>query len=162
MTWSRTLALVSSVAYPMEELASRFAGIRPLHGCGLQAVHHPRPLTSPWTCNAYSCPLPMELVELQCNVELKTKFYNSSPLSFFSDIAAPSRNFPKQPRPTCSRPPYNGYPMGRSQVGNNLYNSCPSWPSDNLKDGLTGKSQVKLHCACSTHRSHVANSSSPK
>ena len=37
----------------------------------------------------------MELVELQCNDELKAKFYNSSPLSFFRDIALPSRTFPK-------------------------------------------------------------------
>ena len=29
--------------------------------------------------------------------------------------------------------------MGRLKVGTT---SCPSWPSDNLKDGLTGKSQV--------------------
>ena len=36
----------------------------------------------------------MELVELQCNDELKAKFYNSSPLSF-RDIALPSKNFPK-------------------------------------------------------------------
>ncbi len=37
----------------------------------------------------------MELVELQCNDELKAKFDNSSPLSFFRDIALSSRNFPK-------------------------------------------------------------------
>ena len=34
----------------------------------------------------------MELVELQCNDELKAKFNNSSPLSFFRDIALPSSN----------------------------------------------------------------------
>ena len=45
--------------------------------------------------DAASALLPMELVELQCNDELKAKFYNSSPLSFFRDIALPSRNFPK-------------------------------------------------------------------
>ncbi len=37
----------------------------------------------------------MELVELQCNDELKAKFYNSSPLSFFRFIALPSSNCPK-------------------------------------------------------------------
>ena len=37
----------------------------------------------------------MELVELLCNDELKTKLYNSSPQSFFRDIVLPSRNFPK-------------------------------------------------------------------
>ena len=46
------------------------------------------------------CPLQMELVELQCNDELKAKFYKFSPLSFFRslffrDITLPSRNFPK-------------------------------------------------------------------
>ena len=33
--------------------------------------------------------------QVQCNDELKANFYNSSPLSFFRDIALPSRNFPK-------------------------------------------------------------------
>ena len=33
--------------------------------------------------------------QVQCNDELKAKFYNSSPLTFFRDIALPSRNFPK-------------------------------------------------------------------
>ena len=37
----------------------------------------------------------MELVELQCTDELKAKFYNSSPPSFFRNIALSSRNFPK-------------------------------------------------------------------
>ena len=72
---------VSVVASLMEEFASRFAGIRP--GCGLQAVYHPFdfPVDD-------APPYPqMELVELQCNDELKAKFYNSSPLSFFGDIA---------------------------------------------------------------------------
>ena len=36
----------------------------------------------------------MKLVELQCNDELKAKFYNSSPLSD-RDIVVPSRNSPK-------------------------------------------------------------------
>ena len=84
MTWSRTLALVSS----------------PLWGMNLPPVSQesgrwlrtssclPTPLTFPWTT---PLPLQMELVELQCNDELKAKFYNSSPLSFFRDIALPSR-----------------------------------------------------------------------
>ena len=33
--------------------------------------------------------------EVQCNDELKAKFYNSPPLSFFRDFALPSSNFPK-------------------------------------------------------------------
>ncbi|XP_050705933.1 general transcription factor II-I repeat domain-containing protein 2-like [Eriocheir sinensis] len=39
--------------------------------------------------------LQMELVELQCNDELKAKFRTSSPLSFFRDLVLPSSNFPK-------------------------------------------------------------------
>ena len=71
----------------MEEFASRFAGVRPL-GADFKlltaSVDFPVVL-----------PLQMVLVELQCNDELKAKFYKSSPLSFFRDIALPSRNFPK-------------------------------------------------------------------
>ncbi|XP_076062397.1 general transcription factor II-I repeat domain-containing protein 2-like [Oratosquilla oratoria] len=37
----------------------------------------------------------MELVELQCNDEMKAKFRTSSPLSFFRDIVLPSNNFQK-------------------------------------------------------------------
>ena len=33
--------------------------------------------------------------EVQCNDELKAKFYNSAPLSFFRGIALPSSNFLK-------------------------------------------------------------------
>ena len=51
--------------------------------------------TAPFDFLVDDAPLPMELVELQCNDELKSKFYNSSPLSFSRDIALPSRNFPK-------------------------------------------------------------------
>ena len=88
MTWSRTLALVSA----------------PLWGRNLPPVSQdsgrwlrtsnclPPPLTFPWTTPP---PLQMELVELQCNDELKAKFYNSSPLAFSRHIALPSRNVPK-------------------------------------------------------------------
>ena len=76
MTWSRTLSLMCR--------RSQAAG------CGLQAVY--RHL---WMSRGRRpCPLQMELVD-QCNDELKAKFDNTSPLSFFRDIALPSRNFPK-------------------------------------------------------------------
>ena len=75
---------VSVVASMREEFASRFAGIKPL-------AANFKLFTAPFEL---PCPLHMELVELQCNDELKAKFYNSSPLSFFRDIALPSRNFP--------------------------------------------------------------------
>ncbi|XP_076069311.1 general transcription factor II-I repeat domain-containing protein 2B-like [Oratosquilla oratoria] len=39
--------------------------------------------------------LQMELVELQCNDEMKAKFRTSSPLSFFRAIVLPSNNFQK-------------------------------------------------------------------
>ena len=74
---------VSVVASLGEEVASRFAGVRPLapdFNC------LPPPLTFPWTTPLL--PLQMESVELQCNDELKAKFYNSSPLCFFRDIAS--------------------------------------------------------------------------
>ena len=56
--------------------------------------------TTPFDFPAEDAPAPlqMELVELQCNDELKAKFYNSSPLSFFRNIARPpflNLNFPK-------------------------------------------------------------------
>ncbi len=51
-------------------------------------------MTFPWT-TPLSLHNMMELVELQCNDELKAKFYNSSTLSFFRDIALPSNYFPK-------------------------------------------------------------------
>ena len=82
---------VSVVASPRKEFAPRFARVCPLHGCGLQAVFCPLLHTR----RRRPCPPPMELVELQCNDDLKAKFYISSPLSFFRDIALPSRNFPK-------------------------------------------------------------------
>ena len=60
-------------------------------GCGLQALY--RHL---WISRGRRpCPLKVDLVELQSNDELKAKFDNSSPLSFFRDIALSSRNFPK-------------------------------------------------------------------
>ncbi|KAG0720046.1 General transcription factor II-I repeat domain-containing protein 2 [Chionoecetes opilio] len=39
-------------------------------------------------------PLQMELVELQCNDELKAKYRTASPLSFFRDLVLPANKFP--------------------------------------------------------------------
>ena len=80
---------VSLSASMREEFASRFAGIKPL-------AADFKLFTAPFDFPVDDAPAPlhMELVELQCNDELKAKFYNSSPLSFFRDIAIPSRNFP--------------------------------------------------------------------
>ena len=85
MTWSRTLALVSS----------------PLWGRNLSPVSQESGRWL-WTSSYLPdfdfpvgdapAPLQMELVEPQCNDKPKAKFYNSSPLSFFSDIALPSSN----------------------------------------------------------------------
>ena len=78
------------IASLRDEFASHFAGVTSwlrISSC------LPPPLTFPWT--THICPMQMELVELQCNDDLKAKFYNSSPLSFFRDIAFPSRTFPK-------------------------------------------------------------------
>ena len=80
---------VSVVASMREEFDSRFAGIKPLAAdFKLFTVHLDFPVDDA------PAPLQMELVELQCNDELNAKFYYSSPLSFFCDIALPSRNFP--------------------------------------------------------------------
>ena len=67
-----------------EEFASRFAGIKPL-------AADFKLFTAPFDFPVDDAPAPlhMELVELQCNDELNAKFYNSSPLSFFHDIARP-------------------------------------------------------------------------
>ena len=80
---------VSVVASMREEFASRFAGIKPL-------AADFKLFTAPFDFPVDDAPAPlqMELVELQCNDELKAKFYNTSPLSFFREIALPSRNFP--------------------------------------------------------------------
>ena len=88
MTWSRTLALVPSTLYE----GGIYLPFRrnQAASCGLQAVYRPLLLSR----GRRPCPLHMELVELQCNYQLKAMFYNSSPLSFFRDIALPSRNFP--------------------------------------------------------------------
>ena len=51
---------VSVVTSPREEFASRFAGVKPLHGCGLQAVYHP----FDFPVDNAPAPMPMELVEL--------------------------------------------------------------------------------------------------
>ena len=88
MTWSRTLSLVCRLSGGGIFLPFRRSQAA---GCGLQALH--RHL---WIFRwRRPCPIEMELVELQSNDELKAKFNNSSPPSFFRDIALSSRNFPK-------------------------------------------------------------------
>ena len=81
MTWNRTLNCVSVVASLREEFASADFKL----------------FTAPFAFPVDVAPafLQMVLAELQCNDELKAKFYNSSPLSFFCHIVVPSRNFPK-------------------------------------------------------------------
>ena len=81
---------VSVVASLREEFASRFEGVKPL-------AADFKLFTAPFDFRVDDAPaaLQIELLELQCNDELKAKFYNSSPLSFFRDIALPSSNFPK-------------------------------------------------------------------
>ena len=70
------------------EFASRFEGLR---ACSSDF----RLFTSPFDCVVDDVPdeLQMEVVELQCNVELKSKFLASSPLAFFSDHLS-ERDFP--------------------------------------------------------------------
>ncbi|KAG0725645.1 General transcription factor II-I repeat domain-containing protein 2 [Chionoecetes opilio] len=68
-----------------EEFASHFTGVRPLA---------PASSCSPPPCGRSPCPLQMELVELQCNDELKAKYRTASPLSFFRDLVLPSNKFP--------------------------------------------------------------------
>ena len=78
---------VSVVASLRKEFASRFAGIRPLAADFKLFV-------GPFDFHVYEAlaPLQMQLVELQCNEELKAKCYNSSTLSLFGDIALPFLN----------------------------------------------------------------------
>ena len=80
-----TCVIIIVVASLREEFASRFAADRPLAGDF-------KLFTAPFDFPVDDAPAPlqMELVELRCNDELKAKFYNSSPLSFFRDIALPS------------------------------------------------------------------------
>ena len=87
MMWSQTLASVSLSLWGRN---LPLAGVRPLAADFKLFTTH---LTFPWTTPLP--PMQMELVELQWNDELKAKFYNSSLLSVFRDIALPSRNFPK-------------------------------------------------------------------
>ena len=69
---------VSVIASLREEFASRFAGVRPL-------AADFKLFTGPFEFPVYDAPATMPLVELQCNDELKARFYNSSPMSFFRD-----------------------------------------------------------------------------
>ncbi|KAG0713476.1 General transcription factor II-I repeat domain-containing protein 2 [Chionoecetes opilio] len=72
-----------------EEFASRFTGVRPL-ALGFKLF------TSPFDFPVDEAPAPlqMELVELQCNDELKAKYHTASPLSFLRDLVLPSNKFP--------------------------------------------------------------------
>ncbi|XP_050700545.1 general transcription factor II-I repeat domain-containing protein 2-like [Eriocheir sinensis] len=81
---------VSVIASLREEFAFHFTGVRPL-------AANFRLFTAPFDFPVDDAPahLQMELVELQCNDELKAKFHTSSPLSFFRDLVLPSSNFPK-------------------------------------------------------------------
>ena len=88
MTWSRTLSLVCCLSGGGIFLPSRRSQAA---GRGLQALYRHLWLFR-WRRPR---PIQMELVELQSNDELKAKFDNTSPPSFFRDIALSSRNFPK-------------------------------------------------------------------
>uniref|UniRef100_UPI00358E1D8A general transcription factor II-I repeat domain-containing protein 2-like n=1 Tax=Myxine glutinosa TaxID=7769 RepID=UPI00358E1D8A len=81
---------VSVVNSLREEFASRFAGVRVL-------AADFKLFTAPFDFPVEDAPasLQMELVELQCNDEMKAKFRTSSPLSFFRDTVLPSNNFQK-------------------------------------------------------------------
>ncbi|KAG0708050.1 General transcription factor II-I repeat domain-containing protein 2 [Chionoecetes opilio] len=72
-----------------EEFTSRFTGVRPL-APGFKLF------TSPFDFPVDEAPAPlqMELVELQCNDELKAKYRTASPLSIFRDLVLPSNKFP--------------------------------------------------------------------
>ena len=72
-----------------EEFASRFTGVRPL-ALGFKLF------TFPFDFPVEEAPasLQMELVEFQCNDELKAKYRTASPLSFFRDLILPSNKFP--------------------------------------------------------------------
>ncbi|XP_076069196.1 general transcription factor II-I repeat domain-containing protein 2-like [Oratosquilla oratoria] len=81
---------VSIVTSLREGFASCFAGVR------LLAADF-KLYTAPFDFSVEDAPasLQMELVELQCNGEMKAEFRTSSPLSFFRDIVLPSNNFQK-------------------------------------------------------------------
>ena len=81
---------VSVVKSLREEFVSRFAGVRVL-------TADFKLFTAPFDFPVETAPasLQMQLVELQCNDEMKPKFRISSPLSFFRDIVLPSNNFQK-------------------------------------------------------------------
>ncbi|KAG0724696.1 General transcription factor II-I repeat domain-containing protein 2 [Chionoecetes opilio] len=71
-----------------EEFASRFTGVWPLApGFKLFTSLFDFPV------DEAPAPLQMELVELQCNDELKAKYRTASPLSF-RDLVLPSNKFP--------------------------------------------------------------------
>ncbi|KAK4328603.1 hypothetical protein Pmani_001079 [Petrolisthes manimaculis] len=80
---------VSVVSSLRQEFASRFKGVKVLAGDF-------KLFTAPFdvAVNDVAIPLQMEIIELQCNEELKAKFRTSSPLSFFRDYLH-SDKFPK-------------------------------------------------------------------
>ena len=82
-------ACVGVITSLREQFASRFAGVR------LLAADF-KLFTAPFDFPVCDAPatLQMELVELQCNDELKAKFRTSTPLTFFRDFVLPSCNFP--------------------------------------------------------------------
>ena len=71
---------VSVVSSLRQEFASRFGGVKVLEGDF-------KLFTAPFDVAVDDVPIPlqMEIIELQCNEELKAKFRTSSPLSFFRD-----------------------------------------------------------------------------
>ena len=72
-----------------EEFASRFTGVKPL-------APDFKLFTSlfDFPVDETHAHLQMELVELQCNDELKVKYHAASPVSFFCDLVLPSNKFP--------------------------------------------------------------------
>ena len=72
-----------------EELASRFTDIKPL-APGFKQFTIPFDLP----VDEALVSLPMVLVKLQYNDELRAKYRTASPLSFFRDLVLPSNKFP--------------------------------------------------------------------
>ena len=95
MMWNRSLALVSSPLWG-KNLPPWGRNLPPISQESDRWLRTSSCLPPLWLHRGRRpCPLQMELVEIQCNDELNAKFYNSSPLPFFRDIALSSMNFPK-------------------------------------------------------------------
>ena len=128
-----------------EEFASRFAEIKPL---AADFKLFTAPLTFP--CTTPCPPLHMELVELQCNDELKAKFYSSSPLSFFRDIALPSRNFPTFIA-HVQRVVAMFHCLAAPTVANS---SSPKWSTRSLAFAPSSRTAIWMaFCSCQAHPS---------